>query len=238
VGLCYGSVIAGIEAKSHFFVGNGNIPVADKPNVRPVTSHQESKTAPSHRQTVEMVQTSAVETVLKNMGLENMILKKAVHVEEKQAKLNSETAVQELANAHLKNKAALKKAVKAEVVAGKDAVIEPKVHKTNHKTQAPVKPHMPKALALGALGSEIKTVAQKALHVVNRRHVAQVKRGVKAATTAQKEEKKSLDDLQHVVPEADFTESIATLSSSPDTVEDIVKEDGEKAKQEAAPLPR
>merc|ERR1711998_750529 len=110
--------------------------------------------------------------------LANAHLKKAVHVEEKQAKLNSETAVQELANAHLKNKAALKKAVKAEVVAGKDAVIEPKVRKTNHKTQAPVKPHMPKALALGALGSEIKTVAQKALHVVNRRHVAQVKRGV------------------------------------------------------------
>jgi hypothetical protein len=307
-------VIAGVEAKSYFVVGNGNSPVADKPIVRPVASHQESKTAPPRRQTavemlltnmgilkkadhVENKQEKAKVAILKNMG----ILKQADHVEEKQAKHHSAVKAKV---AILKNMGILKKAnhveenqakhhsaVKAKVALPPFAGLDKKssesgvailgnmgiLKKADHVKEKQAKAkvailgnmgilkqadHVEEKQAKQNIAQQFYTpaVAATARHRqakvakdaanVHLKNKAALKKVVKAevagkdaaATAAQKEEKKSLDDSQNVVPEADFEESITTLSSSPDAVEEIMppvedKKDMKKAKQEVSLFP-
>jgi len=143
MGLAYGVVVAGIEAKAHFTNGGSNSAVAGKPTVRPADSHQESKAPHTHSQTAAKVHH-------KNKA----VLKKADLVEDKKA--TPEPAA----------KTKVKAEVKAKVA--KDAVVNTKVHKKDHKEQDPAKPHLRKVPK--ALGEqlEIKKVEQQALAQVKR----------------------------------------------------------------------
>lgn len=216
MGLAYGVVVAGIEAKSHFLPGSSNSEVANKPIVRPADSHLESKASHAHSQTAAKVHHN------------NKAALKTADLVENKTKLKSVVA-----------KPALKAKVKAHVkakVAKDAAAVNTKIHKKDqkkdHKAQDPAKPHLrkvPKALALGEQ-LEIKKVEQKAL--------AQVKREVEAATAAQKQKQESSLDGMLNVPEADFEQSSASSSSSTveddssNTVDDILKMEKELLEDE------
>jgi len=219
MGLAYGVVVAGIEAKSHFIDGSSTTADAGKPVVRPADSHQKSKASHVHSPTAEKVHHN-----------KKAVLKKAELVEDTRAKLKPVVTPRPAvtkAKAEVKAKKATN--ANAEVtgkVAKDDDAVSTKVHKMANKAQDPAKPHLRKAPKAVALGEqlEIKKVEQKAL--------AEVKHEVEVATAAQKKKQKSsLDDMLNV-PEEDFEQSSATMSSSSGTVEDILKMEKELLEDE------
>merc|ERR1711907_364033 len=190
MGLAYGVVVAGIEAKSHFIDGSSTTADAGKPVVRPADSHQKSKASHVHSPTAAKVHHN-----------KKTVLKKAELVEDTKAKLKPVVSP----------RPAVTKA-KAEVKA-----------KTATNANVEVTGKAPKDVALGEQ-LEIKKVEQKAL--------AEVKHEVEVATAAQKKKQKSsLDDMLNV-PEEDFEQSSATMSSSSGTVEDILKMEKELLEDE------
>jgi len=211
MGLAYGVVVAGIEAKSHFIDGASSSS-ADKPSVRSaaVDTHEDVH---SHEKDDLVEVTKKSKKQLKPLPGATEPAKKQP-VKKKLAAKQVEDAAPATPPVHPKK------------LKAKGNKHEKK--KSTMPTQDPAKPllrkKLPKALELEEQ-KYIKKVEQKAL--------AEVKHEVKAAAAAKKQKhESSLEDMLNV-PEEDFEQTTLTEpASSSGTVDDILKMEKELLEDE------